>query len=90
MYFVTTKQDGYVLFAMTPSERAAVGLTDKQEVHLLKRQGNAGEWQLVAKWNGADFSHTDFMVAWHSGVEPTAAGDLLAVLPAALRQRLST
>ena len=37
MYFVTMKQPGYALFATTPSERAAIGLTDDQQhVHVLR------------------------------------------------------
>ena len=38
MYFVTTKRPGYALFCMTPSERAAIAVTDDQRrVHLLER-----------------------------------------------------
>ena len=81
MYFVTTKREGYVLFAMTPSERAAVGLTDKQEVHLLTRSDNHN-WSVIAKWQATDFSHTDFMSAWRNRDEPAAVQALLDVLPA--------
>jgi len=88
MFFVTTKFSDYVLFAMTPSERAAIGLTDRQEVHLLKRDEQAGSWVVFARWPGSEFSHTDFMVAWHAKPEPTEIGELLSVLPEALRARL--
>ena len=37
MYFVTIKQPGYALFSTTPSERAAIGLTeDQKRVHVLR------------------------------------------------------
>ena len=88
MYFVTTKLDGYVMFAMTPSERAAVGLTEKQEVHLLVRSTDGASWQSIARWNGSEFSHTNFMSAWHNAAEPADAADLLSVLPKALRERV--
>ena len=86
MYFVTTKRDGYVLFALTPSERAAVGLTESQEVHLLRRQGNGGDWAVVAKWSAKDYSHTDFMSAWHQRNEPADVAQLLDVVPAHFRK----
>ncbi|MCX8073507.1 MAG: hypothetical protein N3C12_13825 [Candidatus Binatia bacterium] len=86
MFFVTTKHPDYVLFAMTPSERAAIGVTEKQEVHLLSRAAARTPWQVFAKWDGRQFSHTDFMVAWHHREEPQDPRDLLAVLPEQLRQ----
>lgn len=86
MFFVTTKHPDYVLFAMTPSERAAVGVTEKGEVHLLFRPPSATVWQIFARWNNQDFSHTDFMVAWHYRDEPTEPTGLLDVLPPALRE----
>ncbi len=86
MFFVTTKFSDYVLFAMTPSERAAIGVTDKQEVHLLRRETD--KWVVFARWPGSEFSHTDFMAAWHFKPEPQEVGELLSVLPADLRSRL--
>ena len=47
MYFVTINKPGYVLFACTPSERAALGVTDKQVVHLLTRDTGSGEWKVL-------------------------------------------
>ncbi|MBI3786251.1 MAG: hypothetical protein HY270_22920 [Deltaproteobacteria bacterium] len=90
MYFVTTKLDGYILFAMTPSERAAIGLTEKQDVHILARPSDDASWQVIARWSAADFSHTDFMSAWHNRSEPSEAAGLLVVLPPALRQRVAS
>lgn len=86
MFFVTTKHPDYVLFAMTPSERAAIGVTEKQEVHLLCRASLTAGWQVFAKWNGQDFSHTDFMVAWHYREEPSELAELLSVLPPQLKE----
>lgn len=88
MYFITTKLEGYILFSMTPSERAAIGLTEKQEVHLLAQDAASNAWTVKARWSANDFSHTDFMTAWHRLDEPREVGALLEVLPAALRARL--
>jgi hypothetical protein len=84
MYFVTTKRTGYVLFCMTPSERAAVGLTEKAVVHLLVRE-SSGEWVVLREWSASDYSHTDFMAAWHHRQEPADPTALLGVLPEPLR-----
>jgi len=85
MYFVLTKRPGYVMFCTTPSERAAVGLTEQQTVHLLVRNAGTGEWDVLAQWNGSDYSHTDFMAAWQHQPEPADPAQLLAPLPAAVR-----
>jgi hypothetical protein len=85
MYFVTSKREGYILFCTTPSERAAVGLTDPQMVHLLVRPAVGDDWRLVAQWKTSDYSHTDFLAALHHVDEPAAPEGLLAFLPASLR-----
>ena len=85
MYFVTTRRPGYVLFCMTPSERAAVGLTDDQIVHLLVRDSADEQWRVLHQWNTEDYSHTDFMVALRDVSEPEDPQQLLEFLPARLR-----
>ena len=40
MYFVTSKRAGYVLFCMTPSGRAAIGLSEDQKVRLFAREAS--------------------------------------------------
>jgi hypothetical protein len=85
MHFVLTKRAPYVLFCLTPSERAAVGVTEQQTVQLLARRGPDVDWTLLAEWSGAELSHTDFMVAWHRAAEPEDPVRLLDVLPAPLR-----
>ncbi len=85
MYFVTTSRPGYVLFCMTPSERAAVGLTDDQIVHLLVRASADGQWRVLHQWSTKDYSHTDFMVALRDVSEPVDPQQLLEFLPARLR-----
>jgi hypothetical protein len=85
MYFVTTSRAGYVLFCMTPSERAAVGLTHGQMVHLLVRALPAEPWRVLHEWSAKDYSHTDFMVALRDVSEPADPQQLLGFLPAALR-----
>jgi len=84
MYFVTTKQPGYVLFSMTPSERAALGLTEQQRVQLLLRQPD-GSWKVRHEWDTNQFSHTQFMAALHYRDEPSDPERLLDILPSELR-----
>lgn len=86
MYFVTTSRSGYVLFCMTPSERAAVGLTDDQIVRLLVRASPAEQWRVLHEWSAKDYSHTDFMVALRDVSEPADPQQLLGFLPAHLRR----
>jgi hypothetical protein len=85
MYFVTVNRKPYILFAKTPSENAAIGLTEKQSVQLLQRRG--GDWHVMAEWSASEFSHTDFMLAMHHREEPADPAQLLEVLPADLRSK---
>lgn len=85
MYFVTTKGDGYVLFCMTPSERAAVGLTEKNVVRLLVRGSSDAAWRVLREWDGNVYSHTDFMAAMHYREEPASPEQLADLLPPGLR-----
>lgn len=84
MYFVTTKHPNYVLFCMTPSERAAIGLTEKGVVHLLVH-GAAHTWDTVREWSVDECSHTDFMTSLGKVEEPADPRELLQYLPAKLR-----
>ncbi len=85
MYFVTTKREGYILFATTPSERAAVGLTAQQVVHLLARGAVGEAWRIVAQWEASRYPHTDFMATLHHVDEPADPEGLLAFVPASVR-----
>ena len=80
MYFVTSKRAGYVLFCMTPSGRAAIGLSEGQKVHLFERTAG-GEWHVLKEWNAAERSHTDIMLALGDSEEPASPRDLLALIP---------
>ena len=76
MYFVTTKRAGYALFSLTPSERAAIGLTDdQQQVHVLERAGN--EWRVVREWPVTECSHTELMTRLGPHDEPATIAELL-------------
>ncbi|HEV7734043.1 MAG TPA: hypothetical protein VGR62_17865 [Candidatus Binatia bacterium] len=76
MYFVTIKQAGYALFSTTPSERAAIGLTeDQQRVRLLAQDGPG--WRVVQEWPVAERSHTDLMIRFGDVPEPDSVDDLL-------------
>lgn len=86
MYFVTTKREGYVLFCTTPSERAALALSDQQVVHLFGRRSAGDEWQLLAQWNAGDYSATDFLATLHHVEEPADPEGLLAFVPATVRR----
>jgi hypothetical protein len=75
VYFVTIKQPGYALFATTPSERAAIGLTeDQQHVHLCERSEQG--WHVVADWPVKEQSHTDLMVRLGRVPEPASIDEL--------------
>ena len=75
MYFVTMKQPGYALFATTPSERAAIGLTDDQQhVHLCER--SAGGWRVARDWPVSEHSHTELMIRLGAVDEPALIDEL--------------
>jgi len=88
MYFVTSKQTGYLLFCTTANERSAIGLTEKQVVQILEPD-SAASWKLVAEWPAEAYSHTDFMTALHSVAEPADARALLDCVPASIRRLTS-
>ncbi len=80
MYFVTSKKPGYTLFCLTPSGRAAVGLTDQQRVHLFERAPD-GTWVILKEWDPAALSHTDLLLALGEHEEPQDPRGLLALVP---------
>jgi hypothetical protein len=88
MYFITVGKKPWILFCKTPSERAAIALTEKQVVQLLRRGPGTDDWQVFAEWSADELSHTDFMSAMHHRDEPADPNQLLEVLPAGLRQKL--
>lgn len=76
MYFVTSKRAGYALFAMTPSERAAIAVTDDQKrVHVLERVG--AEWRVHQDWPVTEHSHTDLMTRLALADEPATVTELV-------------
>jgi hypothetical protein len=80
MYFVTSKRPGYVLFAMTPSGRAAIGLAEDRRVHLFERLPG-GAWSVLREWDAAALSHTEIMLALGDHEEPDDPKRLLDLLP---------
>jgi hypothetical protein len=77
--FVTMKHPGYCLFSTTPSERAAVGLTDDQRrVHLLARAG-AG-WTVEREWSVDEHPLTEVMLRLGRLPQEPATFDELARL----------
>jgi len=76
MYFVTSKRPGYALFCMTPSERAAIAVTDDQRrVHVLERSGTT--WQVVHDWPIEERSHTEMLTRLADADEPATVADLV-------------
>ncbi len=76
MYFVTTKRAGYVLFSMTPSERAAIGVTDDQRrVQVLAHEG--AEWRVQQEWSVDEHSHTEIMTRLALVDEPATVDTLV-------------
>ena len=81
MYFVTSKRAGYALFALTPSERTAIGVTDDQKrVHVLEHVG--GEWRVYRDWPVEEHSHTELMTRLARLEEPASAADLVRLAAA--------
>jgi hypothetical protein len=75
VYFVTSKRPGYALFAMTPSERAAIGVTeDQRRVHLLERVD--AEWRVFREWPVEQQSHTALMTRLAPVEEPATIEEL--------------
>lgn len=78
MYFVTIKRPGFVLFCLTPSERAAVGLTDDQQrVQILERRGS--EWVVRGEWPIDEHSHTELMQRLATVDEPATIDALVRI-----------
>jgi len=78
VYFVTSKRAGYALFAMTQSERAAIGLTDDQQhVQLLERTGK--DWRVRHEWAVGERSHTELMLQLGNVEEPPTVDALVAL-----------
>jgi hypothetical protein len=76
VYFVTTKRPGYALFCMTPSERAAIGVTeDQKRVHVLARAESG--WQVHRDWPVEEHSHTELMTRLARRDEPGTVEELL-------------
>lgn len=76
MYFVTSKRAGYALFCLTPSERAAIGVTeDQKRVHVLERDG--GAWVVRHDWPVEEHPHTELMVRLGSREEPATFEELV-------------
>jgi hypothetical protein len=76
VYFVTTKRAGYSLFCMTPSERAAIALTeDQKRVHVLER--TADSWTIRHEWPVEEHSHTELMTRLATCEEPASVAELV-------------
>jgi hypothetical protein len=76
VYFVTSKCPGYALFSLTPSERAAIGVTDDQKrVHVLER--TAAGWHVHSDWPIEQHSHTELMTRLAHVEEPATVDELV-------------
>lgn len=80
MHFVTSKRAGYLLFCMTPSGRAAIGLTETRQVQVFQRSPD-GAWQTLREWDAGAMSHTDLMLALGDHDEPDDPRRLLDLIP---------
>jgi hypothetical protein len=78
VYFVTVKRPGFVLFCLTPSERAAIGLADDQRrVQMFERRG--ADWVLVREWTVDEHSHTELMQRLATVDEPATIDELVRI-----------
>lgn len=82
MHFVTSKRAGYVLFCMTPSGRAAIGLTEDRRVDLFERAED-GSWRTLREWRSGTLTHTELMLALGEHEEPEDPRRLLDFVPTA-------
>jgi hypothetical protein len=82
MYFVTSKRAGYVLFCMTPSGRAAIGVMEDRRVDLFARTTDGG-WDTLRQWDNGTLSHTDLLLALGEHEEPDDPRRLLKLVPTA-------
>jgi hypothetical protein len=82
MHFVTSKRAGYILFCMTPSGRAAIGLTEDRRVQLFERAAD-GVWNTLREWGPTELTHTDLMLALGDHEEPSDPRRMLELVPQA-------
>jgi hypothetical protein len=66
---------------MTPSGRAAIGLTETRDVEIFRR-GSDGGWEQLRAWPAGTLSHTDLMLTLGDHDEPDDPARLLDLLPA--------
>ena len=83
MYFVTSKRAGYVLFCMTPSGRAAIGLGGRSQRPPVRTLTGRRVGDDCASGRRGTLSHTDLMLALGEHDEPDDPRRLLDLVPRA-------
>jgi hypothetical protein len=79
MVFVPVMWPGYELACLTPSGRAAIGVTHGKAVRILARSGR--DWRVLREWPVERLSHTDVLTHLGQHPEPETAEDILGLLP---------
>ncbi len=85
MFFVPVMWAGYEVACMTPSGRAAIGVTHDKIGRLFARDGT--EWRVLHEWPVERLSHTEIMTHLGEHTEPSAPEDLVTVITALEQSR---
>jgi hypothetical protein len=80
MFFVPVMWAGYEAACMTPSGRAALGVTHEKTVRLLARSG--AEWRVLREWPVDHLSHTEIMTNLGEHAEPDTPEGMLTLITA--------
>jgi hypothetical protein len=80
MFFVPVMWTGYEVACLTPSGRAAIGVTDEKVGRLLAHTG--GDWRILYEWPVARLSHTEVLTHLGDRPEPPTPQDILLVIKA--------
>jgi hypothetical protein len=80
MFFVPVMWAGYEAACMTPSGRAALGVTHEKMIRLLGRSG--AEWRVLREWPVDRLSHTEIMTYLGEHAEPDTAEGILTLIVA--------
>jgi hypothetical protein len=83
MFFVPVMWAGYEVACMTPSGRAAIGVTHDKIGRLFGRAGT--EWRILCEWPTARLSHTDVMTYLGEQPEPDAPEGIVTLIAALLQ-----
>jgi len=80
MFFVPVMWPGYEMACLTPSGRAAIGVTHEKLGRLLGRAGS--EWRTLYEWPVEHLSHTAVLTHLGEHAEPDTPEGLVSLVTA--------